>query len=314
MPHCCTACTTKAATSARGCLVAKSYGRWCQASVIVWSARRICPIDGEAHSLYLLRALHAALLQLGGEYLPGRTVDAIDAAPNSFTVRVGAERFTAAKLVIAAGLGSRELAPMVGLNMPVMPLRGQIIVTERLRPFLDYTCHTLRQTVEGTVMLGDSQEDAGFDTSIGVPVLQDIADAQPRGIPRAEGCDDRARVGGVARHVARWISRSIEQSQRYPGAFAATCHSGVTLAGAHALALGAGDPGWRIARALRCLQQRAVRCSGGLKRQRAKSASTTKAATIAARPGDSSPPHCSPPARQCCAQRRYPARRARHTA
>jgi len=28
-----------------------------------------------------------------------------------------------------------------------------------------------------------------------------------------------------------------EQSRRYPGAFAATCHSGVTLAGAHALAL-----------------------------------------------------------------------------
>ena len=28
-----------------------------------------------------------------------------------------------------------------------------------------------------------------------------------------------------------------QQSERYPGAFAATCHSGVTLAGAHALAL-----------------------------------------------------------------------------
>ena len=28
-----------------------------------------------------------------------------------------------------------------------------------------------------------------------------------------------------------------EQSDRFPGAFAATCHSGVTLAGAHALAL-----------------------------------------------------------------------------
>jgi len=28
-----------------------------------------------------------------------------------------------------------------------------------------------------------------------------------------------------------------DQSVRYPGAFAATCHSGVTLAGAHALDL-----------------------------------------------------------------------------
>jgi hydrogen cyanide synthase HcnC len=88
-----------------------------------------CPIDGMANPLMLLRALHASLLKLGGAYLAGRTVDAIDAAPHSFTVRCGAESHTAAKLVIAAGLGSRDLAPMVGLSMPVTPLQGQIIVT-----------------------------------------------------------------------------------------------------------------------------------------------------------------------------------------
>lgn len=195
-----------------------------------------CPIDGEAHSLYLLRALHAALLGLGGDYLPGRTVDAIDAAPNSFTVRVGAECFTAAKLVIAAGLGSRELAPMVGLNMPVVPSRGQIIVTERLRPFLDYTCHTLRQTVEGTVMLGDSQEDAGFDTSIGVPVLRDIAARNLAVFPALKDATI-VRTWAALRVMSPDGFPIYEQSQRFPGAFAATCHSGVTLAGAHALAL-----------------------------------------------------------------------------
>ena len=84
-----------------------------------------CPIDGMANPLLLLRALHASLLKLGGAYLPGRTVDAIDAAPNSFTVRCGAESHTSAKLVIAAGLGSRELAPMVGLSMPVQPLKAR---------------------------------------------------------------------------------------------------------------------------------------------------------------------------------------------
>ena len=34
--------------------------------------------------------------------------------------------------MIAAGLGSRTLAPMAGLDMPVSPLQGQIIVTERV--------------------------------------------------------------------------------------------------------------------------------------------------------------------------------------
>lgn len=195
-----------------------------------------CLIDGEAHPLYLLRALHADLLQRGGAYLPGRTVDAIDAAPHSFTMRVGAERFTAARLVIAAGLGSRELAPMVGLSMPVTPLRGQIIVTERLRPFLDYTCHTLRQTVEGSVMMGDSQEDAGFDTSVGVPVLQTMAERNTAVFPALKQASI-VRVWAALRVMSPDGFPIYEQSQQYPGAFAATCHSGVTLAGAHALAL-----------------------------------------------------------------------------
>ena len=77
--------------------------------------------------------------------MPRRTTSPSALAPNA----------SPRKLVIAAGLGSRDLAPMVGLSMPVTPLRGQIIVTERLRPFLDYATTCCRQTVEGSVMLGD---------------------------------------------------------------------------------------------------------------------------------------------------------------
>ena len=134
-----------------------------------------CPIDGHASPLYLLRALHDDAQKNGVAYHPGRKVDAIDAKPNDFTVHSGTERFTAPRLVIAAGLGSRDLAPMVGLSMPVTPLQGQIIVTERLPRFLDYATHVCRQTEEGTVMLGDSQEDVGFDISTKNAILKDIA-------------------------------------------------------------------------------------------------------------------------------------------
>jgi hydrogen cyanide synthase HcnC len=195
-----------------------------------------CPIDGHANPLHLLRALHAALLKLGGAYLPGRTVDAIDAAPHDFTVRCGAERFTTAKLVIAAGLGSRELAPMVGLSMPVTPLRGQIMVTERLRPFLDYATHVIRQTTEGSVMLGDSQEDVGFDTSTSAAVIQDIAARNVAVFPALKGASI-VRVWAALRVMSPDGFPIYQQSDEFPGAFTATCHSGVTLAGAHALAL-----------------------------------------------------------------------------
>ncbi len=98
-----------------------------------------CPIDGHANPLRLLKALHQTL-----DYRPNRKVGAIEARPNLFIVRAADETYIAPRIVISAGLGSRQLAGMVGLHMPVSPLQGQIIVTERLRPLLDYPTHLLR--------------------------------------------------------------------------------------------------------------------------------------------------------------------------
>lgn len=195
-----------------------------------------CPIDGHANSLRLMRALHAGLLAEGGDYLPNRKVTAIDPQGGAFTVHCGGEAFRGGKLVIAAGLGSRDLAPMVGLSMPVRPVRGQILVTERLRPLLDYATHKIRQTDEGTVMLGDSQEDAGFDASTTPEVMQAIATRARRTFPALADASV-VRVWAGLRVMTPDGFPIYDQSQRYPGAFSATCHSGVTLAGAHARAL-----------------------------------------------------------------------------
>jgi glycine/D-amino acid oxidase-like deaminating enzyme len=195
-----------------------------------------CPRDGHANPLQLLRAFHREISSGRGTYLPGRTVGAIDPGIHIFTVSCGAENFIAPKLVIAAGLGSRALAPMVGLDMPVSPLRGQIMVTERLRPLLDHPTHVMRQTSEGSVMLGDSQEDVGFDTSTSTRVIGEIAARNIRVLPAL--ADARiVRIWGALRVMSPDGLPIYDQSKRYPGAFAATCHSGVTLAGVHALAL-----------------------------------------------------------------------------
>lgn len=195
-----------------------------------------CPRDGHVSPLQSLRAFHTGIVNKNGIYLPGRTVDAIEPGPRRFTVRCGTEDFAAAKLVIAAGLGSRALAPMVGLDMPVSPLRGQILVTERLRHLLDHPTHVMRQTQEGSVMLGDSQEDVGFDTSTTAPVIGQIAARNVRVLPAL--ADARiVRIWAALRVMSPDGFPIYDQSPRYPGAFSATCHSGVTLAGAHALAL-----------------------------------------------------------------------------
>lgn len=195
-----------------------------------------CPVDGHVNPLKLLRALHDALPRTGGDYLPGRTVDAIDYVPGSFTLHAGAERFACRKLVISAGLGSARLAPMVGLEMPVTPLRGQIVVTERVRPFIDYATIHVRQTEEGGVMMGTSQEAVGFDNATSLPVMRDIAASNIATFPLLRDANV-VRVWGALRVMTPDGFPIYDASVTHPGAYAATCHSGVTLAGAHALAL-----------------------------------------------------------------------------
>jgi glycine/D-amino acid oxidase-like deaminating enzyme len=85
-------------------------------------------------------------------------------------------------------------------------------------------------------MLGDSQEDVGFDISTKNAILKEIAARNLQVFPRLRDANI-VRTWAALRVMSPDGFPIYEQSERYPGAFAATCHSGVTLAGAHAFAL-----------------------------------------------------------------------------
>src|SRR5207244_2314324 len=108
-------------------------------------------------------------------YLPNSRVTEAEVAFGDFRIRAAEAEIGAPKVVLTAGLGNAALAPQFGLCAPVKPLKGQILVTERARQILPMPITTIRQTGEGTIMLGDSQEDAGFDTSQRPAVMQTIA-------------------------------------------------------------------------------------------------------------------------------------------
>ena len=135
-----------------------------------------------------------------------------------------------------AGIGNARLGPMVGLEVPVRPQRGQLIVTEKTAPFLHYPVSTVRQTDEGGVMLGDSQEEAGADPTVGQPVISVLADRAVRMFPRLATLNI-VRTWAALRVMTQDGFPIYDQSRQCPGAFVATCHSGVTLAAAHALML-----------------------------------------------------------------------------
>jgi glycine/D-amino acid oxidase-like deaminating enzyme len=122
---------------------------------------------------------------------------------------------------------------MVDMAAPISPLRGQIMVTERLAPFLAYPTLVVRQTQEGSVLLGDSAEDVGFDDGQTRPAMADIARRARTAFP-ALAHTRIVRAWGALRIMTPDGLPVYEASRTHPGAYLAICHSGVTLAATHA--------------------------------------------------------------------------------
>jgi glycine/D-amino acid oxidase-like deaminating enzyme len=193
-------------------------------------------LDGHVNSLRLFRALNAGMQQLGARYLSEHIVDDIAYSGGEFRLRTRKGEVRAPKIVLAAGIANARLGPMVGLDVAVRPQRGQLVVTEKIAPFLHYPVSTVRQTDEGGVMLGDSQEEAGFDPTVGQPVISVLADRAQRMFPKL-GALNIVRTWAALRVMTQDGFPIYDQSTECPGAFVATCHSGVTLAATHALTL-----------------------------------------------------------------------------
>jgi glycine/D-amino acid oxidase-like deaminating enzyme len=191
------------------------------------------PYDGHVNSLYLLHALHKGFVERGGVYIPNRTIDYAAAQPNDFRLGSGADEIAAPKIVLAAGLGNAALAPLFGLSAPVRPQRGQILVTERTERVWPVPIGSLRQTLEGSIMLGASEEEVGFDTGQRPEVMQVIARRAVESFPFIAGLQI-VRAWAALRVMPPDGKPIYDESEKFRGAFTANCHSGVTLAGAHA--------------------------------------------------------------------------------
>lgn len=191
-----------------------------------------CPLDGHANPLRLLRALVQAFEARSGRLVSGARVASITRRADGFEVASARGTFEAARLVLAAGLGNRTLAPMVGLSAPVSPNRGQILVTERLQPFLKHPTLYVRQTGEGVLQIGDSKEDVGFDDSTTLRQLSRIAARAMRCLPLLERVNI-VRTWGALRVMSPDGLPIYEASRQHAGAFVVTCHSGITLAPQH---------------------------------------------------------------------------------
>lgn len=199
--------------------------------------------DGHVNPLRLLQSLAQGVRELGGKVLVNKTVVEVarpSGSSGGFHIACDdGSLVSAEKVVLAAGLGAAELGPKLGFLAPVSPLKGQNLVTEKLPRFINRPSLYARQVNEGGVQIGVSTEKTGLDDGETVETLASIAAKAIQVYP----CLDQAQVvrtWGALRIMSPDGLPIYQESQTMPGAFLVTCHSGVSLAAAHACYL----PDW----------------------------------------------------------------------
>ncbi len=201
-----------------------------------------CPHDGDCNPLRLLQALHGAMRRTGVHYRPEAPVLSVEHRGGRFVASTPVGTFEAGRLVLAAGHGTPALASALGLPAPIRTERGQILVTERAAPFLALPGSGIRQTADGTVLIGASKEDVGFDDRTSVGVGARMAARALRVIPALASLRLNRTWSGF-RVLTPDNHPVYAESRRCPGAFVALCHSGVSLAAAHAVDFAAAVAG-----------------------------------------------------------------------
>ena len=195
--------------------------------------------DGHANPLKLLQALADDVRRLGGTVLSGKTVTTID-KPDLFRITCAdGMSVEAAKVILSAGLGAAQLGPQLGFKAPIRPQRGQVLITEKLPKMINRPSLIARQVDEGGIQIGATNEEVGLDdrvTQRGLSGLAAEAIAAFPALARAQ----LVRSWGALRVLTPDGLPIYQESETMPGAFLVTCHSGITLAAAHARLL----PDW----------------------------------------------------------------------
>lgn len=195
--------------------------------------------DGHANPLKLLQALADDVRRLGGHVLTGKTVTEVTKTDGFQISCSDSTTVSAAKVVLSAGLGAAQLGPKLGFKAPVRPQRGQVLITEKLPKLINRPSLIARQVDEGGIQIGATNEEVGRDDRVTQPGLSGLAAEAIAAYP-ALAKAQLVRSWGALRVLSPDGLPIYQESAEMPGAYLVTCHSGITLAAAHARLL----PDW----------------------------------------------------------------------
>lgn len=170
-------------------------------------------------------------------------------------VRTTAGDIAAGAVVNAAGTWGGEVADLAGVSVPIAPRRGFILVTEPLPPMVRHkvyasayvdavasddtglqTSPVVEGTAAGPILIGSSRERVGFDRTLSVPVLEQLAADAARLFPVLVEAQVLRAYTGFRPYCPDHLP-AIGPDPRAPGLLHACGHEGAGVG----LAAGTGD-------------------------------------------------------------------------
>ena len=144
--------------------------------------------DDQVNPYKTADALRAAAVHHGTTLLSHCEVTGIEVERGRVVaVQTRSERLPCDVVVNAAGAWAGHVGRMVGLDIPVRPVRGQIVCTDTLPPLLTACLSTadcyLAQKHHGEVIIGSTTEEVGFDPGVTPAAIQTLSAGAVRAVP-----------------------------------------------------------------------------------------------------------------------------------
>ncbi len=144
--------------------------------------------DDQVNPYRLADAFRAAARNLGATIVTHTEVTGLRVASGRVTgVETASGLIPCEVAVNAAGSWAAEIGRMAGIEVPVRPVRGQIIGTEALPKVLSACLSTtdcyLAQKGHGEIIVGSTTEEVGFDVGIKAEAMKTLAVGAVRAMP-----------------------------------------------------------------------------------------------------------------------------------
>lgn len=186
--------------------------------------------QGHINPLKLLGALRWGFQKKGGAFYGAQLVSSVvPKSQGKIVVKTSMGDFETEKVVIASGHGTKRFLNNLGEHLNIYPQKGQIMVTQRVPRVLKVPALSVRQTQDGTFLIGLSTEDTAMDNKVTADAMKNQAANAIRLFPELAKLN-WVRAWAAIRVMTPDGAPIYSRVRNQENIFAVALHSAVSLA------------------------------------------------------------------------------------